>query len=199
MSQPRRRSTAGLTLVEMAVTCLVMALVFGSLAMALSSSRNVYERGSRTMTLEADSSRALRRVTDGLRGADTASLPLVPPTPLSSRWIDFQTHEGYDGKTWTWSGPRRIEFDPVAGTLSWIEDFGLPTESRTEWARNVPALLEGEIVNGADDNGNGLIDEPGFCVTREGDLLVLRITVEGQGQIDGDSTRTAEVRVMLRN
>jgi hypothetical protein len=166
--------------------------------MALSSSRTVFERGSRTMSLEQDSGRVLRRVIDALRGADAASLPLVPITPLSSRWIDFQTQLGYDGKTLTWSGPRRIEFDPLAGTLSWIENQGLPSEDATEWARNVPALLEGEVLNAADDNGNGLIDEAGFCVTREGDLLVLRLTVEGQGAADGDQTRTTQVSISLR-
>lgn len=199
MRRPPARPNSGLTIVELAVSSLVLALVFGSLAMALSSSRGAFERGSRTMTLEQDSSRVLRRVTDALRGADTASLPLVPPTPLSSTWIDFQTHQGYDGKTSTSSGPRRIEFDAAAGTLSWIDDFGLPQEVRTVWVRNVPALFAGETVNGADDNGNGLIDEAGFCVTREGDLLVLRLTVDGQGPLDGNAERTSEVRIALRN
>jgi len=199
MRSPRVRPNSGLTLVEMAVSGLVFALVLGSLAMALSSSRDAFERGSRAMTLEQDSSRVLRRVTDALRGADTASLPLVPPAPLSSSTLDFQTHQGYDGKTWTWSAPRRIAFDPVAGTVSRIEDFGLPGEDATVWARSVPALFAGEVANGLDDNGNGLIDEAGFCVTREGDLLVLRLTIDGQGPVDGDATRTAEVRIALRN
>jgi len=198
MRSPKLSRTSGMTIIEMAVTCLLMALVFGSLAMALASSRTVFERGSRTMTLEQDSSRILRRLTDALRGADAASLPLVPPSPLSSAVMDFQTQEGYDGKTWTWSGPRRLVFDPAAGTLSWIDDFGLPTEKQSVWARNIPALFDGEIANGADDNGNGLIDEGGFCITREGNLLVLRITVDGQGPVDGGSTRTAEVRIALR-
>lgn len=192
------RKNAGLTLVEMAVSCLVMALVFGSLATALSSSRTVFERGSRTMSLEQDSGRVLRRVTDALRGADAASLPLVPASPLSSRWIDFQTQKGYVGKTWTWSAPRRIEFDQAAGTLSWIENQALPNEDATVWARNVPTLLEGEVLNGADDNGNGLIDEAGFCVTREGDLLVLRLTIVNDGVVDGGQTRTTELRISLR-
>jgi Tfp pilus assembly protein PilW len=198
MRHRKLRPNAGLTLVEMAVSCLVMALVFGSLATALSSSRTVFERGSRTMSLEQDSGRVLRRVTDALRGADAASLPLVPASPLSSRWIDFQTQQGYDGKAWTWSAPRRIEFDQVAGTLSWIENQGLPAEDATVWASNVPTLLEGETANGADDNGNGLIDEAGFCVTREGDLLVLRLTVEDDALVDGGQSRTTELRISLR-
>lgn len=198
LRSPKLRAAAGLTLVELAVSCLVLALVFGSLGLALSSSRTAFERGSRTMSLEQDSGRALRRVTDALRGADAASLPLVPMSPLSSRWIDFQTQTGYDGKSWTWSSPRRIEFDVLDGTLGWNEDQGLPSQTRTVWARNVPALLEGETLNGADDNGNGLIDEAGFCVTREGDLLVLRLTVERDGPLDGGQSRTTELRISLR-
>jgi hypothetical protein len=141
----------------------------------------------------------LRQVVDALRGADAASLPLVPPTPLSSSTLDFQTQQGYTGQAWSWSGPRRIVFDPLAGTLSRVEDFGLPGENATVWARDVPVLFDGELANGVDDNGNGLIDEAGFCVTREGDLLVLRITVDSQGQVDGGNSRTAEVRIALRN
>lgn len=199
MRHPRARSNSGMTIVEMAISCVVLALVFGSLAMSLSSSRSVFERGSRTMTHEQDSSRVLRQVTDALRGADAASLPLVPPAPLSASTIDFQTQQGYQGKSWTWSPPRRIGYDAATGTVRRIDDFGLPGQKVTVWADNVPALLEGEIANGADDNGNGLIDEAGFCVTREGNMLVLRVTIAGQGQIDGDSTRTAEVRIALRN
>jgi hypothetical protein len=59
MRHTQPRANAGLTLVEMSVSCLVMALVFGSLATALSSSRSLFERGSRTMTLEQDSGRVL--------------------------------------------------------------------------------------------------------------------------------------------
>ncbi len=193
------RTNSGMTMVEMAVSCLVMALVFGSLAMALASSRTAFERGSRTMALEQDSSRVLRQVTDALRGADAASLPLVPPVPLSTGTFDFQTQQGFDGTTWSWSGPRRITFDPAAGTLSCIDDFGLATQTTTVWARGVPALFDGEIANGVDDNGNGLIDEGGFCVTREGNLLVVRVTLDGQGPLDLDGRRTAEVRIALRN
>jgi hypothetical protein len=188
-----------LTLVEVAMSSLVIALTFGSLATALSSSRALFESGSRAMSLEQDSGRALRKVVDALRGADAASLPLVPIAPLSASRIDFQTNEGYDGSGLAWSEPRRIELDVASGRLRWLQNPGEPSEQESGMAFGIPSLLEGETLNGLDDNGNGLIDEAGFCVTREGSLLVLRLTLQREpsgGQVE---VRTTAVRLNIRN
>ncbi len=65
--------------------------------------------------------------------------------------------------------------------------------------RNVREHLEGEIDNGADDNGNGLIDEGGLSFSLAGKTLTIRLTIQGihpKGQL---ISRTLETSLTLRN
>ena len=66
----------------------------------------------------------------------------------------------------------------------------------TRWVR---PFLEGEIDNGKDDNGNGLIDEPGFCLDRVGDVWTLRLSLQRRDGAGRTVTRTMETAVRPRN
>jgi hypothetical protein len=64
------------------------------------------------------------------------------------------------------------------------------------WVRE---LLEGELPNGLDDNGNGLIDESGLSFEIDGDTITIRLTLE---RFDAEGTlitRTVETAVTLKN
>ena len=72
-------------------------------------------------------------------------------------------------------------------------------ELRTVLARRVRRLAEGEIANVADDNGNGLNDESGFCLQRQGDVMRVFLTLE---DIDGNGrrvTRSVSTSFRIRN
>jgi hypothetical protein len=62
----------------------------------------------------------------------------------------------------------------------------------------VRELLEGEVADGDDDNGNGVSDEAGFNVHRVGDVLFVRLSVE-ESLENGTIVRTLETSVRLRN
>ena len=47
-----------------------------------------------------------------------------------------------------------------------------------------PQLLEGETDNSLDDNGNGLVDEPGLCFHFEGDSIHVLLTIQLSGAGD---------------
>ena len=83
--------------------------------------------------------------------------------------------------------------------MAWIEDPGLPGEKRARWCRYVADYLEGEVPNGLDDNGNGLIDEPGLCFTQENGLLVIRLTLEETTSSGEVLTQSVETIVTCRN
>jgi prepilin-type N-terminal cleavage/methylation domain-containing protein len=85
------------------------------------------------------------------------------------------------------------------GEIVFTRDFGLASERSIVLARGVPELLEGELPNGNDDNGNGLIDEPGFCVLKEEELLVIRLSVQGRSPQGRLTTRTIETGLRLRD
>mgnify|MGYP000916787162 FL=1 len=67
------------------------------------------------------------------------------------------------------------------------------------WTRASAKFLEGEISNGIDDNGNGLIDERGLSFEVQGKMVVIRITIEKPGPEGTLSTKTLETRVTCRN
>ncbi|MEW6071147.1 MAG: hypothetical protein AB1726_00950 [Planctomycetota bacterium] len=66
-------------------------------------------------------------------------------------------------------------------------------------SRGVRELLAGEMPNGVDDNGNGLIDEAGFCANLREDALDLRLTPECTDAEGRPILRTMETSVLLRN
>jgi hypothetical protein len=69
------------------------------------------------------------------------------------------------------------------------------------WARDVSDLLEGEIENDADDNGNGLVDERGlsFEIDDTGNVLTIRLTCERLDEGRRPLRKTVETAVRLRN
>ena len=64
---------------------------------------------------------------------------------------------------------------------------------------DVSEFLEGEALDGDDDNGNGVTDERGFNIHREGDVLILRLSVESIGWDGQPLQRTVETGIRLRN
>ena len=70
---------------------------------------------------------------------------------------------------------------------------------RTVLCHDVPELAEGEVLNNADDNGNGVTDEAGFNVHRTGDILTLRLSIEENDQQGGTAIRTLSATIQMRN
>ena len=198
-SSTRSGSRRGLTLVEVMIVVAILAGLMGSLVMILQQTNGAYQAGSSVMQLEARGSRVMRQIARALRSADADSLsPSVAP-PFSTNQLQFLCNEGFDGKETIWSGTRRIRFDSAAGELSWTDDEGGPAEKRVVWSRDVSDRAQGEIVNGADDNSNGLVDESGLCFCFEDGALVVRLTLSGDLPDGGVMQRSWETRLGCRN
>ena len=197
-SSQRTTRSHGFSLVEMMVALGLLGIILTSLSMVLRQTRKSYRTGSAIMAVENQGARAMREVVDSLRTADLTSLGAIPAPPLSAPTLDYQVNLGFVGTQTVWSDPMRLRFDPAAGTIVRTEDVGGPNQASVTLGRNIPRLLEGELLNGVDDNGNGLRDEPGFSLTREGDLLVVRLTIQAPGP-DGPITRTWDTRLYCRN
>jgi hypothetical protein len=118
---------------------------------------------------------------------------------LSSNRIDFEITEGFDGKQAVTSRLRRIEHDAATTTVSWTDGIGTANPSRLVLSRWTPALLQGEIANLADDNGNLLWDEPGLSFCFEGDTLIVRLTLQAERDGGRRIERTWETRLNCRN
>lgn len=78
-------------------------------------------------------------------------------------------------------GPRaRIVVDEERDVIL-VERPGADDELRRRLGGPVAALLTGEQPNGLDDNGNGLVDEPGLCFVTAPDHLCVTVTLETLG------------------
>src|SRR5689334_21856122 len=119
--------------------------------------------------------------------------------------MDFRTPTGIAGGVVSWSTTSRICYQDAPaealgdGQVVLIRDLGLKSSTTTVLASHVAALLEGETANGKDDNGNGLVDEPGLSFVLSGDQLTIRMSFADQ---DADAQAfwvTAQTQVRLRN
>lgn len=122
---------AGFTLIELSIASLVLIVVLGAMVTALTSGTAVYQEGSDVATVDANAQRLLDRIADELRDADLSSVTPAALAPFGSNTLTFARGRGY-----------------AAGAL---------VTGPTEILRSV--LDSGELDNGVDDNGNGLIDE----------------------------------------
>jgi len=221
----RRRTTrnhgrAGFTLVEMMLGLVVLAMMAGAALIVSSSTEEASSAGMTGVDLDMRSGRALHSVTETFRNVQLSSLnPAVVLAPFSTSTVTMQRVTGYDEASSApqLSAPDRLMLETATGEVDdgadndgdglvdekrvvFIERIGTPQQRRRVLCTFVADSLEGEIAgNGIDDNGNGLVDEAGFCISYEGSVMVVRLTVERLSEDGRLVTRTVERRVRLRN
>jgi hypothetical protein len=82
----------------------------------------------------------------------------------------------------------------------WLENPDTVNERRTVLCNWVRETLEGETPgNNADENGNGLDDEPGLCFDFDGNRVTIRLTVERLSPEGFSIMRTLERTISFRN
>ena len=116
-----------------------------------------------------------RRIADVLREAASGSLAPKPMAPASSDDLEFRAvFEGRSGAV------ESIEQSNAAGIdqVVWVTGAGTPGERETILATGVAEFAHGEIPNGLDDNGNGLIDERGLSMTYDSGEVTVLLSVE---------------------
>lgn len=199
MSTHGRTRRDGFTLIEMMITVSLVGLVMVNVWMVLRESSDAYSARTVDYDAEVQAQRTLDRICEALIGASDSSLQIALPNPLSDSHLDFEINIGFEDGQPVFGEPQRIELEQDADAVVWTEDPGAEEQRRAVWTRHVRDLLEGEIVNGEDDNGNGLIDERGLSFSRQGDLIVVQLTIEREGPEGALVTKTVEARITCRN
>jgi prepilin-type N-terminal cleavage/methylation domain-containing protein len=212
-----RRVRAGFTLLELVIATALLSLVLGAVGLVQMRARDASRAGMGREQVETHCRRTLDRVAEELQGVGHSLLFPDPSTSLGTGSITYQHPTGLSGLgvvTWDTPSSLALQLEP-AETDNGIDDDGdgLVDERRLVLTQNVGApnavstvlcggiaeLGEGETANGLDDNGNGVIDEAGFNVRKVGDLLTIRLTVQGlcgEGQI---ATTALQTSVVLHN
>jgi Tfp pilus assembly protein PilV len=192
---------AGLTLVETMIAFSLVGAILLATTTVLDSARRHHREERASMEIEAQGARTLDRIVDALRVADWGSIAPPIAAPFSTNTVDYQYSLGPEETGLTlWSAPQRVEQVVAEEKIRWSENPGLPEERSADWCSYVPALFEGEVANGIDDNGNGLIDEPGLYFSTVNDALVVGLTLTREK--DGGRTwltRTFQTVLLPRN
>jgi len=210
----RRR---GFTMLEVMVSTAVFSLVLLSVALVTKTGNGVFRASLTRDAVRQQTQQALDRIVDSIATASKSTFDAAPLAPFGSSSLDFRTPTGIAGNVVSWSAKNRICYQVTAkhgegeeheghaqqlandGEVVLIRGVGSAGSVTTVLAKNVADHLEGELGNGKDDNGNGLVDEKGLSFVLLGDQLTVRLTL---ADLDPDGQAiwvTAETQVRLRN
>ncbi len=161
----KRTGEAGLTLIEIAVASAIFGLVMGMVFWVILAGQRQVEADAPRAEIQNRARGILDRIAGDLRKAGLGTL--TPPNPVDSSSISFQVVGGYDPDSET------VTYDPKV------------IQYRFEPSATDP-------VNGADDDGDGLVDEG---------KLVRQATGEPQADLtewvaDGDFRVTLQGRTL---
>jgi len=199
MRRAPHRTRAGFTLLEMIISVGLVALVVTNIVMAMDSSTKAYEAGASRVEVEDQARRTLDRIALAVMGSSREGLAPGQEFPFDTDSLTYQLNLGYQDGEVVWSDPERIRREQVAAQITWSKNPGIPGEQRVVWTKWVSEYMKGEVFNGIDDNGNGLIDEKGLSFTIDENLVTIRLTLEKTGPDGNAVTVPLETQVDVRN
>jgi hypothetical protein len=146
----RRASRGGFSLVELIIALTLLVLVLGLPAMILRSSSMAYSTGTSTGEIDLSSRRSLDLLASRLVSSALGRIPAAAAGPdVPHTAVTFQVATGFDGDATVWAPDERIALEPEPG----------------------------EAVDGADNDGDGLVDEHRIVLIRDLGLATERTTV----------------------
>ena len=203
-----------MSLIEAVIALGIIGVVLGVAGMIAQTGSGAFESTSSSLQLDAESRRVTDRLVSELTGL-SSTMMFPDPDLDGAETVTFQTPVGFvDGAPV--DGPviqLSMEYD--AGeiddgvdndddglvdecALVLTRDPGGVDEMRAVLSNSVAEFLDGELLNGEDDNGNQMPDEGGFCVQRIDDLLIIRVSFVGLDADGEQVTDTIEVFVESR-
>ena len=215
-----RRNRKGFTLIELAISVLILSITLGGLGLAMLRGMELFRTSTATATSRTRAGRALHRVVSELRSASSDTLTdLTTPPGAAKFWadsIDYRHAVDWVDNALVLGPDQRIALELAPGELDngiddngnglvdervvvLLDDVGAIDEQRLVLATRVAELLGGELPNGVDDNGNGIADEAGLCFDQEGSTVTIRLTLQGIGPSGELIERTFEDAIVLKN
>ena len=193
-----RGSRAGFTLIELTVAVALFALVSFNVTVLVRMTSESQAENMTAIVLDDQAQRVMDQIAFAIMGASRDKLFPDDEAPSDSSRLRYEVNLGVEDGVVVWSDPQLIELSGDT-QLAWRERPDEDDERRVVWCSVVRPFLENEIVNGVDDNGNGLIDERGLSFVLEGDTVTIRLTLERQGPEGAPVTRTLASVVTCRN
>jgi len=209
------RAARGISIVELMLSASIFTMVLWGLFSAGPKAVGLFRVNFANSNVD---DRAMHTIDRIVREVRSAGLDFCTPrlgAPLSSPSLTFQEPSGFDGEVvWGPTTTIAFELDPGEksddidndgdglvdeGRVVWTQNPGLAGEVEVILCRRVTELADGEVMNGADDNGNGLRDEAGLSFEFDGSNLTVRLSLADLDSTGHQVTRVIEETVAIRN
>jgi len=198
MSGARLRR-AGFTLIEVLIAVALLGLVLTKLGIVMEQARRAHEEESISMQLDDQALELIDRISYALYGSDAQRLNPYMVAPFQTSELHYQVSLGVEDGKVVWGEPEVIGLSGDGRQVYWGQDVGEVNEQVVVWANTVSELLQDELLNGIDDNGNDLADELGLSFVMDGKSVTIRLSLERE-QDDGKKIEVMrETTVTCRN
>jgi type II secretory pathway pseudopilin PulG len=195
----KTRHQGGFTIVEMVFAAAIMGLLSLNLAMVLRTSSNAFEAGVLRKLVDDQAELTMDRISLAVMASSEQQLYPPAAAPFNTPTLDYQTVLGFQDGILVMGDLERIQFVQQSGSVLWMQNPNSTDPRSVVWANWVPTSLDGEILNGIDDNGNGLIDEKGLSFDYTGPKVNIRLTLERKDTNGMIFKRTMANTVTCRN
>lgn len=189
----------GLTLLELMLALVLLTIVTMKATQAFDTAGKAAEQVSEEVLLEDKARRVMRQIGFAVMGANRDTLLPDTEAPLSSENMRYQVHLGIQDGEVIWSDPEQVALEVEEQRVYWSQNPETEDERRVVWTSMVSPYLEGELPNGIDDNGNGLIDEQGLSFDVDRNSVTIRLTLDRVTNEGLVITKTVQTTVTCRN
>lgn len=190
------RSRRGWTLIEIVLATVLIITVMAKAVFVMKSALGLANDATASMHFEDQTRRVMDRIALAVMGSSRDQL-MPGVESVHNKNLRYNFSLGLEDGALVWSAPEEIRL--AGDEVEWRENPDELDERKVVWTKLVRPLLEGEIQNGIDDNGNGLIDEDGLSFVIEGDNVTIRLTLE-RPEVGGHLvSQTVEAVVNCRN
>jgi type II secretory pathway pseudopilin PulG len=194
-----RHDTGGFTALEILLAVSLLAILTYKGLTVLGSSSEATRATTAEIVVEERCQAVLERIARAVMSSSRDTLAPAAEAPLSTDELTFRMHLGVEDGEVVWSDVEKIGLESLDNEAFWSRTPEAGPEQRVVLTKLVRPYLEGELPNGMDDNGNGLIDEKGLSFVVDRNAVHIRITLE---RVDAEGrlvTQTAGTTVTCRN
>lgn len=212
-----RRNHSGFTLVELAIVVSIMGMLLGAVSVFHLRCQDSFEQSRAQSRADGAARQAAARILEELSGVSPTMFVPDPTSAFGGDTLTFQRPLSVSNVgVVAWSTQTRLALlmddgendngldddgDGLIdeGQVIFTRNVGQVDENSTTLVRGVSEYLEGETGNVGDENANGFNDEQGFCMTLQGSLMLLRITLERPVKEGRTVLASVETAVRLKN
>ncbi len=198
---PKReaRRLGGFTLLEVTMAIGLLAIFAVKVTSVIHKTAQHTGADMDRTAVETQARQVLRQIGFAVMGSHPNSLDPNMPAPLNQASLKYQVNLGISDGEVVWGNPEEVALEELKRQVYWSDNPDSADERRVVWTSLVAPYLEGELPNGIDDNGNGLIDEKGLSFSIDGQAIYMKLTLERVRSDGSVVASTVETVVTCRN